>query len=119
MTDDKKISYADDTCLVFRGHDLDVLTDHINTTLAKVPEWCKFNELALNPSKYVYMLVTGKLSYSEPNLFIEDDAVKRVKNFFYRVMNVGENLKYGSHVEVLQKKFSELAGKTSKKIIWI
>ena len=64
LNDDEKNFYADDTCLVFKGHDHDVLANHMNTILAKVLEWCKFNKLALNPSKSVYMLVTGKLSYS-------------------------------------------------------
>ena len=100
LTDDKKILCR---------HDLGALTYHINTALAKVLEWLKFNKLALNPSKSVYMLVTGKLSYNEPNLFIEADAVKRMKNFFYLGLNADENMKHHSHFEVLQKKFSQLA----------
>ena len=50
LTDDEKFSYADDTCQLF-----DVLTVLINTTVAKVLEWCKFDKLALNPSKFVHM----------------------------------------------------------------
>ena len=98
LTDDEKFFYADDTFLIFRGYDLDVLADHINTTFAKVLEWCKFNKLALNPSKPVYMLVTGKHSYNEHNLFLQADVVKRVKNFCYLGINVDENVIYHSHV---------------------
>ena len=109
LTDDEKKFYADDTYLILRGHDLGVLNDPTNTILAKVLEWRKFNKFALKLSKSFYMLVTGKLSYNEPNLFIEADAVKRMKNFFYLGLNADENMKHHSHFEVLQKKFSQLA----------
>ena len=58
------------------------------------------------------MLVTGKLSYNESNLFIEADAVKRVKKFCYLGMNVDENRKYHSQVEGLHKNISQLARMT-------
>ena len=50
FTGDEKNFCADELCLVFRGLDLDVLTDHINTTLTKVIEWWKSKTLAPNPS---------------------------------------------------------------------
>ena len=53
--------------------------------------------------------MTVKLSYNEPNRFIETDAVKGLKNFCYLAMNLDENMKYHSHAEVLQKNFSQLA----------
>ena len=107
-----KIYYADDTCLVFRGHNLDALTAEINSTLRKVFDWCNFNKVALNPSKSVYMLVTGKLQYNEPRLSIDGDEVKRVETFCYLGLNIDEGMKYNSQVEFLRKKFSQLAGMT-------
>ena len=59
------------------------------------------------------MLVIGKLSYNKPNIFIEAKAAERVKNFCSLGMNVDENMKYHSLVDVIQKNY-QLAGMTFK-----
>ena len=112
LPNDDKIFYADDTCLVFRGLDIATIMEGINSTLAKVADWCKFNKLALNPAKSVYMLITGKKEFNEPSIFIEADAVNRVESFCYLGMNIDEKMKYQCHVDVMRKKFSQLAGMT-------
>ena len=92
LTDDEKKIFVNKTCLVFIGHDIDVPTDHIGFTLNKFLDWRKIIKMALRPSKSVYMLVTGKISYTEPNLYIKADALKQVKYFCYVGMEIDKVL---------------------------
>ena len=51
-----KILYADDTCVVAHGHNLDDLIDTLNTELCNLNAWLLCNKLTLNTKKTYYMV---------------------------------------------------------------
>ena len=51
-----KILYADDTCVVAQGHNLEDLVDTLNTELYSLNKWLLCNKLTLNTNKSYYMV---------------------------------------------------------------
>ena len=51
-----KILYADDTCVVAQGHNLEDLIGTLNTELSSLNEWLLCNKLTLNTKKTYYMV---------------------------------------------------------------
>ena len=51
-----KILYADDTCVVAHGHNLDDMIDTLNNKLCSLNAWLLCNKLTLNTNKTYYMV---------------------------------------------------------------
>ena len=51
---DENIMFADDTCLTYVHENLQILESHVNSRLAKILDWCRFNKLSLNPTKFEF-----------------------------------------------------------------
>ena len=67
-TNDENILYADDTCLVYVGDNLNELLVHVNERLAIIDDWCNANKLFRKKSEF--MLGTNKYLYTDPELLI-------------------------------------------------
>ena len=50
-TNDENILYADDTCLIYVGDDLDELLVHVKEILTIIDDWCNANKLFLHRKK--------------------------------------------------------------------
>ena len=86
--------FADDTCLVFRGHNLDELVHRVNLQLRKVSDWCYFNKLCLNPAKCSFMLVTTKNVDIVPKIFIGNSEIACVREYKYLGVYIDFSLKF-------------------------
>ena len=51
-----KILYADDTCALISGNNLNNLIDMLNTELISLNSWFKANKLSLNTNKSCFMI---------------------------------------------------------------
>ena len=104
------ILFADDTCLIYIGDDLDSLVHHVNDRLSSILDWCRYNKLSINPSKSENMIVTNLDIPTEPNIYLGSDRISRRKYVKYLGMHIDSALKYTDHVFFLKKKLSSLAG---------
>ena len=74
---DESVMYADDTTVAYVGSDLSELENRVNEILEQLIDWCRFNKLALNPSKCEYMLLTNKHVVHQPNIHLNGELLKK------------------------------------------
>jgi len=110
LNDDNLILYADDTCLVYVGDDLGSLSNHVNSRLSIIYDWCNANKLSLNPVKSEYMIVTNRMNLSNLNLYIGQNLVKITKTFKYLGVQIDDHLKHGEHIKKVANKLYYLCG---------
>ena len=87
------ILYADDTVLVYAGINLEELTDHGNSRLRNILDWCNCNKSSLNPLKSEFLVVTNKRTETRTQLFIGADQIEEVKNLKYLGIYIDTQLK--------------------------
>ena len=56
----ENVLYADDTAIACVGDYLIALERSVNSIIARLLDWCRFNKMFLNPSKCEFMLSTNK-----------------------------------------------------------
>ena len=78
MGEDNYVLYADDTAVVFVGDNLEKLVRHVNNKFRRRSDWCKYNKLALSPTKSEFMLITNRKIENVPKLYIDQDEIKRI-----------------------------------------
>lgn len=111
-TNNEYVMFADDTCLVYSGENLDRLVAHVNERLSIIFDWCCYNKLSLNPEKCRYMLFTNKNVPNDPVIKIESDIVERAKSFKYLGVIVDDKLKYQDHIAMLCTRLARVRGIT-------
>ena len=104
------LMFADDTCLLYTGHNLGDLTEKVNERLKTIFHWCCYNKLSLNPSKCSYMLFTNKNVPFDPIIKINDNPITRSRVFKYLGVYVDDKLKYQKQIDTLCTKTSRLCG---------
>ena len=109
-SEDENIQYADDTCLVYIGDDLNELVQQVNRRLNMVNDWCNANKLFLNRTKSEFMLVTTRHVHTDPEIFIGEDKLSRVGVFRYLGVNIDSSLKYHTQLNLIKAKFSQHCG---------
>ena len=109
-SNDENILYADDTCLVYNGDNLENLIRHVNNRLAVINDWCNVNKLFLNRKKSEYMIVTNKVINFTPELFIANDKLTRVETFKYLGVHIDSSLKFHSQLNAIKSKISQVCG---------
>ena len=107
---DENILYADDTCLIYVGDDLQLLTNHVNMRLNIINEWCNSNKLYVNRDKSEYMVITNRDMSSVPDVRIGSDRLNLVKHFKYLGINIDDSCKFNTHIDSLKSRLSSLRG---------
>ena len=107
---DENILYADDTCLIYVGDNLETLTQHVNNRLAIIDDWCNANKLYLNRSKCEYMLITNRVLQATPNIHIANDKLSQATSFKYLGVIIDQSLKFQPHIEALMSRLSQVCG---------
>ena len=106
----ENIMYADDTCLVFSGDNLNILTRQINDKLKIIYDWCSFNRLLVNPSKSEFIIISRRKIDFIPNLLLGSDNIGHVKSVKYLGIVIDDNMKFNSHASHLKSKLSAIVG---------
>ena len=109
---DEFVMFADDTCLIYTGDDIDVLTNRVNDRLSMVFDWCCYNKLSLNPSKCSYMLLTNRNVEIDPIIELDGEQLSRAHEFKYLGIFLDDKLKYQKHIEYLCDRMSSFCGIT-------
>ena len=76
--------------------------------MEKLIDWCRFNKLALNPSKCEYMLLTNKHVVHQPNIHLNGELLKRAHIFKYLGIYLDDKVKFNDHVDYLKSPFNIL-----------
>ena len=79
----ENLLFADDTCLVYTGDDLDTLIAHVNSRLNTIVDWCNANKLSLNPNKSEFMILTNRPIENRPNLYLNNVPITEKNSVKY------------------------------------
>ena len=79
-----KILYADDTCVLIRGRDLDHLIQTLNGELHLLSNWLKANKLSLNAQKTYFMVFhRARLKKKNINIWFDNVTLTEVTSLKY------------------------------------
>jgi exonuclease III len=100
------VLFADDTSIVDKDHDINILVFKLSLCLYKIADWCNFNKLTLNSNKSKWIVFTHK-NIEIPELFLNGQLVERVSSYKYLGFNIDSNLRHRTHVNELKRKLSK------------
>ena len=105
--------FADDTSLLFVGHDLNVLETKINFSVNLVIEWFNSNRLSVNLDKTNYMIFQRRnYSFNPHSLVIKanDKYLKQTSYCKFLGIWIDENLNWKYHISQISNKLSKIVG---------
>lgn len=105
--------FADDTNIFISGSNLDNLTSMANSELKEISSWFSANLLSLNIEKTNYILFGNKKLANIP-VSINNETIKRVYETKFLGVIIQANLKWDTHIGLLQNKISKSIGIMSK-----
>ena len=108
------ILYADDTALVKKSNNFNLLCCYMNFVLYKLSEWCNYNNLLLNTKKTKIMLVTNKYVSTYPNIALHNNNLEWVKTFTYLGVIFDCKMTMAHHILYLKSKLSAMCGITHR-----
>ena len=109
----KFIMFADDTNIFISGHNLDDLTKTANNELNEISDWFSANLLSLNIKKTNYILF-GHKKLADISLVIKNEKLMRVYETKFLGIIIQSNLKWNTHIRLLQNKISKTVGILSR-----
>ncbi|XP_052741604.1 uncharacterized protein LOC128198763 [Bicyclus anynana] len=101
-------AFADDVVLVFSGHEMAVIEETANNTLAGVVRWGKRNKLHFAAHKTNAMIITRKLKYDLPILHMSQNRLQLVKEIKLLGLIIDHKLTFEPHVKAIRKKTAEI-----------
>lgn len=105
------ILFADDAVLVNIDSNGIKLKEKTQKDLDMIHNWLVNNRLTLNAEKTKYMLINrNSARVMDLDIRIDDKQIERVANFTYLGINIGENIKWNTHVDSICGKSLGLVG---------
>ena len=101
--------FADDTAILIKGKNLELLQTKINQLLPLVTKWFHSNRLSLNVLKTHYQLYSMTPSV-DLNVYLDGGKIERRECVKYLGVYVDENLKWHSHIAGVVKVISRNIG---------
>ena len=88
---------ADDTCVTIASENLNDLTTDLTNKQENISKWMRINKVSLNASKSDFMVVghrrkLNKVGDELPNLFLNNEVIKRVEKIKYLGTSIDESL---------------------------
>ena len=100
--------FADVTQTATASHDIEVITETLNSDLNNVASWLSANKLSLNSSKTGYMIIGSKkrlgLVTCDPVINVGNLKINRVETTKSLGLMIDESLNWSAHVEHIFKK---------------
>ena len=100
--------FTDDTQIATASHDIEVITETLNSDLNNVASWLSANKLTLNNSKTEYMIIGSKKSLgpvtSDPAINVGNLEINRVETTKSLGLMIDESLSWSAHVDHIFKK---------------
>ena len=107
------LSFADDTNLFFKHHDLNTLFKNINFELSKIAVWFKINKLSLNIKKTNYILFLSgneKVDNLGLEILIDNGKVNQVDHTKFLGVVINSRLNWKDHIKTVCCKVSKSTG---------
>ena len=100
--------FADDTQIATANHDIEVITETLNSELNNVASWLSANKLTLNNSKTEYTIIGSKKRLSrltsDSAINVGNLEINRVETTKSLGLVIDESLNWSAHVELISKK---------------
>ena len=96
--------------LTYVGTFLETLTEHVNSRLREIFEWCNCIKLSLNPAKTEFIIVTNEIIVNRPYFSIGTNPIKEVNSFKYLGIYVDTRFKLNFQINHLKGKLSQPCG---------
>ena len=95
-----KILFADDTCVLLSGKNLNTIIDHMNTELISLNNWLKANKLSLNTKKSCFMIFHRSRikSNSIGSIIIDNTELIKVDYAKYLGVIIDHKLNWIKHI---------------------
>ena len=104
--------YADDTCVMLSGKDLNDLIAVLNVELISLCDWLKSNKLSLNTQKTFFMVFhRARLKSANCNdLVIDNASITRVSSAKYLGIIIDVKFNWIEHITYIKNKISKAIG---------
>ena len=104
--------YADDTCVMLSGKDLNDLIAVLNVELISLSDWLKSNKLSLNTQKTFFMVFhRARLKSANCNdLVIDNASITRVYSAKYLGIIIDVKFNWIEHITYIKNKISKAIG---------
>ena len=99
--------FADDTTLSMSGDKLDLLTQKINTELAKVLDWLIVNKLIINLTKTNSMLFTNKRDERILRIKAHDTVLEQKSECKFLGIIIDDDISWKAHINHISNKTSK------------
>ena len=106
--------YADDTLILCKSYDIQVVTSEIQNALARMFTWCTANKLSINFTKTKYMTIQHSKPDLEPVVRVNNTCVGTVKSYEYLGMTLDDRLSMNDHIDNMWKKANIKVGFLAK-----
>ncbi len=107
------ILFADDTALMDKCTNPDLLAFKVNFYLSQILDWCNFNKLAINTEKTKWLFFSNR-KISIPKLYLNNSEIERVTVFKYLGFLIDSKLSHKFHVKHLEASLSRYRYISSK-----
>lgn len=101
-------AFADDVVLVFSDHSVNTLEEVANASLETVVQWGTQNKLNFAPHKTNAMLLTRKLKYDPPTLYMSGKKLNLVEELKLLGLIIDRKLNFKSHMSATCKKAADI-----------
>ena len=106
------ILYADDTCVLLNGKDLNNLIQSMNTELDLLSTWLKSNKLSLNTHKTFFQLFHRARikTNNSVNIIVDKCVLNKVTSIKYLGVIIDHKLNWIEHISYVKNKISKGIG---------
>lgn len=113
-------AFADDVVLLFSSHKVSVLEQSVNGALELVTAWGASNKLKFGASKTNAMLLTRKLAFSPPDLYMSGTRLNLVDEIRLLGLTIDRKLTFKSHISATCKKAADIYKQLARaaKVTW-
>ena len=113
-TTGKIYMYADDTLIICKSKDIQVVTSEIQNALSKMFTWCTANKLSINLSKTKHMTIQHSKPDLEPAVHVNNTCISTVHSYEYLGMLLDNRLAMNDHIDNMWKKANIKVGILAK-----
>ena len=92
--------FADESCLLLSDPTFSNVIDNMNIELDKLSDWCKANELSVNPAKSNAMIIPPKhcVSYNDVALKHDNKPIALTNEVEYAGVTLDSKLDFHAHI---------------------
>jgi len=100
--------FADDTCLFIEINDTLLAAEYLNEDLEHINKWSKKWLVTFSPPKTEQMIISTKRSRIHPNIYLNSQPIKMVKEHKHLGVILSSDLKWNKHVESIAATLTDI-----------